>query len=66
MYLAGELTKVEHPITEISPVHGQLSVSKVLKAQRVVIRSLAAKHQIKYVPERDHDRKVWMLELLET
>lgn len=44
-----------------------LPMAKVLQAQRVVIKSLARKNEavIRYVPERDLDRKIWLLELLE-
>jgi hypothetical protein len=45
----------------------KVPLSFVVEAQRVVIRALSAKkdQQISYLPERELDRKVWYLELLE-
>ena len=46
----------------------QASLQEVTEAQRIVIRALTKRHsgdKIKYAPEREVDRKVWYLELLE-
>lgn len=47
-----------------------LPTQQVLQAQRVVIKALTEKQgcgkQIRYAPERDLDRKIWLLELLES
>jgi hypothetical protein len=46
----------------------KVPISHVVEAQRVVIRALSTKHngqKISYVPEREIDKKIWYLELLE-
>lgn len=46
----------------------QAPLKTVIEAQRVLIRSLTQRPQhdrIRYAPEREVDRKVWYLELLE-
>ena len=46
----------------------KVPLSHVVEAQRVVIRALSGKHhghKIIYAPEREIDRKIWYLELLE-
>ena len=43
-----------------------MPLSSVIQAQRIVIRSLCKQQAgIRYVPEREQDRKVWLLELIE-
>ena len=46
----------------------KVPILHVVEAQRVVIRALSTKHnghKISYVPEREIDKKIWYLELLE-
>lgn len=46
----------------------KVPLSHVVEAQRIVIRALSARHnsqKISYAPEREIDRKIWYLELLE-
>lgn len=62
--LAMQLAQSESAQIELTHIHEQLPLSKILQAQRIVIKSLASKNQdkaIRYVPERDQDRKIWFL-----
>ena len=46
----------------------QMPLHVINDAQRIVIRSLAQRNDsesIKYAPEREVDRRIWYLELLE-
>lgn len=47
----------------------RVPLTYVVEAQRIVIRALSANHKnkikIDYIPEREIDRKIWYLELLE-